>query len=65
MKESDIANSAPIPDPINKFLDEIDKKMQADGYPAGLVKNMRQSPEMMDILARIIGAELEAIKQER
>lgn len=55
----------PIPDTINKFFNELDEKAQADGYPAGLVKNMRQSPEIMDILTRIVGAELEAIREER
>ena len=49
---------------LDKFLDELDEKAQADGYPAGLIRKMKESPEMMDILARIIGAELEAIKTE-
>lgn len=50
---------------LDKFLDELDEKAQADGYPAGLIRKMKESPEMMDILARMIGAELDAIKTER
>lgn len=64
MKKPDTTKCTPAQGPIDKFLDEIDKKMQAEGYPTGLIKNMRQSPEMMDILARIISAELEAVKAE-
>lgn len=52
------------PDIIDRFLDELDKKAQADGYPEGIVRNMRKSPEMMDILTRMIGAELKAIREE-
>jgi hypothetical protein len=65
MKDPNTNSPTPIPDAIDKFLDELDEKAQADGYSAGLIKNMRQSPEMMDILTRIIGAELKAIKEER
>ena len=50
---------------LDTFLDELDEKAQADGYPAGLIHKMKESPEMMDILARMIGAELEAIKVKR
>lgn len=48
---------------LDKFLDKLDEKARADGYPAGLICKMKESPEMMDILARMVGAELQAIKE--
>lgn len=50
---------------LDKFLDELDEKAQANGYPAGLIRKMRESPEMMDIMARMVGAELDFIKAGR
>lgn len=59
MNDSDIK----IPDALNDFLDKLDKKAQEDGYPPDIIRNMRNSPEMMDILVRMIGAELAANKR--
>ncbi len=53
------------PDALDNFLDEIDKQAQKDGYPPNIVRNMRHNPEMMDIIIRIIGAELQASKEAR
>jgi hypothetical protein len=53
------------PNALDKFLDELDEKAQANGYPSGLIRKMRESPEMMDIMARMVGAELDVIKAER
>lgn len=39
--------------------------MEAEGFPKGLIVNMRKDPAMMDILKRMIGAELKAIKEAR
>lgn len=52
------------PDALDIFLDELDKKAQQDGYPPNIVRNMRHSPEMMDILIRMIGAEMKAVRDE-
>lgn len=52
-----------IPDNLSNFLDKLDKEAQEDGYPPGIIRNMRNSPEMMDILVRMIGAELAANKR--
>lgn len=49
-------------DALDVFLDELDKKAEEDGYPPDIIRNMRHSPEMMDILIRMIGAELSAEK---
>jgi hypothetical protein len=57
--------NTPTTNALDKFLEELDEKAQADGYPAGIMRNMKESPEMMDILARMVGAELKAIKAER
>lgn len=51
-------------DALDIFLDELDKKARQDGYPPNVIRNIRHSPEMMDILIRMIGAELQA-KNER
>lgn len=51
------------PDALDKFLQELDEKMQAEGFPKGLMVNMRKDPAMMDILMRMIGAELKAVKE--
>lgn len=59
MKDSNTTTS----NALDKFLNELDEKAQADGYPAGLMRKMKESPEMMDILARMIGAELDTIKE--
>lgn len=64
MNDPNVTKHTPISDTIDKFLCELDEKAQTDGYPAGLIKNMRQSPEMMNTLIRMIGAELQAIKEE-
>lgn len=53
------------PDALDSFLDELDKKAQEDGYPPDIIRNMRHSPEMMDILIRMIGTEMQAIQDER
>lgn len=53
------------PDALDIFLDELDKKAQQGGYPPNIVRNMRHSPEMMDILTRMIGAEMKAVLNER
>lgn len=53
------------PDALDKFLQELDEKMQAEGYKKGLIVNMRNDPAMMDILMRMIGAELKASKKAR
>lgn len=52
-------------DALDIFLDELDKKAQQDGYPPNIIRNMRHSPEMMDILLRMIGAEVKAKLDER
>jgi hypothetical protein len=53
------------PDPIDKFLQKLEEDAQANGYPSGIMLNMRHDPAMMDILVRMLGAELKAIKEER
>jgi hypothetical protein len=57
--------TTPPPSVLDRFLEELDEKAQADSYPAGIMCNMKESPEMIDILTRIVGAELKAIRQER
>lgn len=57
--------TTPLPSALDKFLEELDEKAQADGYPAGIMRNMKESPEMMDILARIVGAELKAFRKKQ
>jgi len=53
------------PDALDIFLDELDKKAHQDGYPPNIIRNMRHSSEIMDILIRMIGAELEVSKQQQ
>jgi hypothetical protein len=61
MSKSDM----PVSPALDKFLDELQSEATEAGYPPRIILNMRYHPEMLDIMARMIKAELEYIKKER
>ncbi|MDN5274736.1 MAG: hypothetical protein JWP06_637 [Candidatus Saccharibacteria bacterium] len=61
MSKSDM----PVPPALDKILNELQSKATEAGYHPRIVLNMRYHPEMLDIMARMISAELEHIKKER
>jgi hypothetical protein len=57
------SSSRPTHDALMAFLQKLDVDAEAHGYPHGLISKMGDDPTMRDILIRMIGAELEAIKE--
>lgn len=50
---------------LDEFLQNLDKDAQTNGYPAGIVLNMKHDPAMLDILARMVRAEIKTAKEKR